>query len=329
SLARIFSVVGLLSRRLALHGDLGGLLLASGALTIPSLGQEFGALACQYPRLRNTLLRVTEPLGGEDDATAIAAEPVEPAVPTGVGITMDQVSVSAGGHAVLADLTVCIEPGEHVAIVGASDAGKSTLAGLVLGWNRPTAGEFAVDGRPIDNAALARLRRSTVWISPEVHLWNRTLLDNLQYGAAGGAAAIGEVLDAAELIPLVEHLPDGMQTALGESGRLLSGGEGQRVRSGPGLHRSNTRLVVLDARFRGLERPRRQRFLAAARSRWARATVLNITHDIEDTVSFDRVLVMDGGRVVENGSPQELAHCASSHYRELLDAARAVSEQVW
>jgi len=328
--ASLFVVVALLFRRFAVHGDLGGLLLVYWALSIPALGQEFATLACQYPRLRNTLLRVTEPLGAAEEEDARDDAGTGAAVPTtGVAITMDQVGVSAGGHAVLDDLNVCIAPGEHIAMVGVSGAGKSSFAGLLLGWQRPTTGEFTVEGRSIADATLAGLRRSTVWISPEVHLWNRSLLDNLQYGATDESVAMGELLDKAALIPLVEKLPDGMQTPLGESGRRLSAGEGQRVRFGRGLHRSQARLVVLDEAFRGLERPRRQRFLAVARSRWAHATLVHITHDIEDTLGFDRVLVMGGGRIVEDGSPQELASHAGSRYRELLDAAESVSERVW
>jgi ABC-type bacteriocin/lantibiotic exporter with double-glycine peptidase domain len=324
--ASLFVVIAMLFRRFAVHGDVGGLLLVYWALSIPTLGQEFALLACQYPRLRNTLLRVTEPLGAAEDPGA--DDDTRTTELGGVAITMDQVSVSAGGHPVLADLDLCIAPGEHVAIVGTSGAGKSSLAGLLLGWNRSTTGVCAVDGRPIDGAALTRLRRSTVWISPEVHLWNRTLLDNLQYGGTDDAA-MGDVLDTAALIPLVEKLPDGLQTALGESGRLLSGGEGQRVRFGRGLCRSQARLVVLDEAFRGLERARRQRFLAVARRRWAHATVLNITHDIEDTLTFDRVLVIDAGRIVEDGAPQELFRRAGSRYRELLNAAESISDRVW
>jgi ABC-type bacteriocin/lantibiotic exporter with double-glycine peptidase domain len=332
--ATLFAVIVLLFRRFAIHGDLGGLLLVYWALSIPTLGQELATLACQYPRLRNTLLRVTEPLGAageaveEDEDNLGADHAMATTATTGVAITMDHVSVSAGGHVVLADLNIRIAPGEHVAIVGTSGAGKSSLAGLVLGWHRSTTGEVAVDGRAIDSAALARLRRSTAWISPEVHLWNRSLLENIQYSATDDATAMAEVLDMAALIPLVETLPDGLQTPLGESGRRLSGGEGQRVRFGRGLHRSQVRLVVLDEAFRGLECARRLRFLAVARRRWAHATLLNITHDIEQTLAFDRVLVMDGGRIVEDGSPQELSR-ARSRYRELLDAAKSVSDNVW
>jgi ABC-type bacteriocin/lantibiotic exporter with double-glycine peptidase domain len=68
--------------------------------------------------------------------------------------------------------------------LGAAGAGKSSLAGLLLGWHRPVAGEVRIDGEPLNSAALARLRRSTVWVSPQVHLWNRSLFDNLEYGAS-------------------------------------------------------------------------------------------------------------------------------------------------
>jgi ATP-binding cassette subfamily B protein len=162
-----------------------------------------------------------------------------------------------------------------------------------------------------------------------VQLWNRSLLDNLRYGVGDDGAAAGAVLEAAELIPVIEKLPGGMQTTLGEGGRLLSGGEGQRVRFGRGLQRPGVRLAILDEAFRGLERGRRHMLLDSARHRWAHATLLNITHDINDTRNFDRVLVMDGGRIVEDGSPKELSRHAGSRYRALLDAEQSVRERVW
>jgi ABC-type multidrug transport system fused ATPase/permease subunit len=323
----LLMVIWLLFARFAVHADAGGLLLVYWALSIPALGQELATLACQYPRLRNTLLRVTEPLGAREEAIDHGPSSALPA--HGAAITMNHVSVSTGGHARIEDLTFRIWPGEHVAIVGTSGAGKSSLAGLLLGWNTPTGGELRVDGRTLDAGGLAQLRRSTAWLSPEVQLWNRSLFDNLQYGVSDGGAAAGTVLEAAELIPVIEKLPDGMQTTLGESGRLLSGGEGQRVRFGRGLQRSGVRLAILDEAFRGLERGNRRMLLDTARHRWAHATLLNITHDISDTRTFDRVLVMDGGRIVEDGSPKELSRHAGSRYRALLDAEELVRERVW
>src|SRR5262249_27519822 len=158
------------------------------------------ALTCQYPRLRNTLLRVTEPLGAADNEDATAEDQRTLAAGPGVAIAMDNVGVSVGSHPLLADLNLSIAPGQHVAIVGTSGSGKSSLAGLLLGWNRPTSGELTMDGGSLDATTLATLRRDTVWISPEVHLWNRSLLDNILYGATDGAVAMSDVLDAAALI---------------------------------------------------------------------------------------------------------------------------------
>jgi ABC-type multidrug transport system fused ATPase/permease subunit len=248
---------------------------------------------------------------------------------------MDVVTVRMAGHTILEDVTVRLEPGEHVAVVGTSGAGKSSLAGVLLGWYRPASGEVRVDGEALTAATQARLRTETVWLAPQVHLWNRSLFDNLEYGNAtrdshsGSPVSVDAVLEEAELTGVVEKLPAGMQTPLGESGRLLSGGEGQRVRFGRGLRRSGIRLAVLDEAFRGLERGRRRTLLETARRRWKDATMLHITHDVGETWSFGRVLVVDRGRVIEDGSPRELYRRADSRYRALVDAEDSVRESVW
>jgi ATP-binding cassette subfamily B protein len=242
---------------------------------------------------------------------------------------MERVVMTASGHSVLHDIHLHIEPGEHIAVIGMSGAGKSSLAGLLLGWNKPTRGELRVDGEKLERAALARLRASTVWVSPQVQLWNQPLFDNLRYGAEENAAAIGAVLDEAELTTVIEKLPLGMQTPLGESGRLLSDGEAQRVRFGRALCRPAVRLAILDEAFRGLERGRRRMLLESARRRWKNATLLNITHDVGETLTFARVLVMDGGRIVEDGSPEELYRRAGSRYRALLEAEETARDCVW
>jgi len=138
-----------------------------------------------------------------------------------------------------------------------------------------------------------------------------------------------EVLAEAELIGVIEKHPAGMQTSLGESGRLLSGGEGQRVRFGRGLQRGNVRLAILDEAFRGLERGRRRTLIETARRRWKEATLLHITHDVGESWDFARVLVIESGRVIEDGSPQELYSAPMSRYRALVDAGDSAREQVW
>ena len=240
------------------------------------------------------------------------------------------VRVVAYGFTVLEDVDLAIPAGSHVAIVGPSGAGKSSLVGLFLGWHRPAAGSIRVDGQLLDSARLDVVRRETAWVDPAVHLWNRTLLDNLRYGHAGGAPdAIGEVLGAADLLGLVESLPAGLQTVLGEGGALVSGGEGQRVRLGRAMLHAHPRLIILDEAFRGLDRGKRHALLAEVRRRWSQATLLCITHDVGETADFERVLVVQDGRVVEDGHPDELAARPGSRYQALLTAEDQVQRQLW
>jgi ABC-type transport system involved in cytochrome bd biosynthesis fused ATPase/permease subunit len=217
-----------------------------------------------------------------------------------------------------------------VAIVGPSGAGKSSLVGLLLGWHRAASGQVCVDGVPLDGPRLAQLRQESAWVDPAIQLWNRSLLENLRYGAHGNhTTPLAAVLQQAELRSVLEKLPDGLQTALGEGGGLLSGGEGQRVRLGRALLRPGVRLVILDEPFRGLDHQQRQELLARARCLWQAATLLCITHDVSATQAFERVLVVEGGQLVEDGAPAVLAAQPCSRYRTLLDAEAMVRERLW
>jgi len=213
--------------------------------------------------------------------------------------------------------------------VGASGAGKSSLLGLLLGWHRPAEGQVRVDGAPLDGARLEALRRRTVWVDPAVYLWNRSLAANLAFGLATTPEGLVEVLRDADLDEVVRRLPGGAETPLGEAGGLLSGGEGQRVRFGRGLLRPEPALVLLDEPFRGLDREQRRQLLARARGRWPAATLLCVTHDIAETESFPRVLVIADGQVVEDGDPAVLRAEADSRYAALLDAERRVRTASW
>ena len=167
-------------------------------------------------------------------------------------------------------------------------------------------------------------------MDPAVQLWNRSFLDNLRYGSGTDAPeTLGTVLSAADLRSVLERLPDGLQTRLGEGGGLVSGGEGQRVRLGRAMLRADARLVILDEPFRGLDRDKRRALLARARTLWADATLVCITHDVGETAGFPRVLVVDGGRVVEDAAPEALAADPGSRYSALLAAEHTVREGLW
>jgi ATP-binding cassette subfamily B protein len=136
-------------------------------------------------------------------------------------------------------------------------------------------------------------------------------------------------LEQSNLRQLLEQLPEGLQTDLGESGGLVSGGEGQRVRLGRALLKRGVRLALLDEPFRGLDRHQRRELLARARRHWDRTTLLCVTHDVGETMAFPRVLVIENGRIVEDGNPEELARQANSRYRALVEAEERVREGSW
>jgi len=137
------------------------------------------------------------------------------------------------------------------------------------------------------------------------------------------------VIETAELQRVLERLPEGFETRLGEGGGLVSGGEGQRVRLGRALLRAETRLAILDEPFRGLDREQRRELLQRVRRLWREVTLLCITHDVSETRAFDRVLVVEGGKIVEDGHPDALAGQPASRYRALLDAERNVQLSGW
>ena len=110
---------------------------------------------------------------------------------------------------------------------------------------------------------------------------------------------------------------------------MTSGGEGQRVRFGRALLRDPVRLAILDEPFRGLDGDKRHELLARAREVWRDATLICVTHDIDDTLSFERVIVLDAGRVVEDGKPSVLCNEPDSAYAALLAAERAVKADLW
>jgi ATP-binding cassette subfamily B protein len=311
------------------HAPAGFLLLIYWALSIPLLGRQLASIVWSFPVLRNTVLRFLEPLGCPEEPIGTSA----PATTSrGVKIALDDVTVIAGGHVILDRVRVRVAPGEHVAIVGRSGAGKSSLVGLLLGWHRAAAGRVMVDDAALEAERLTQLRETTAWIDPQVHLFHATMFDNLRYGNSDGAERRvgGAIADPyVGLLTVLHRLPVGLQTPLGEGGAFVSAGEGQRVRIGRACARAGVRLALLDEPARGLDRADRGRLLAWARRQFAGATLLVVSHDVQETLAFDRVLVVEHGRIVEDGVPRELADRSGSRYRALLDEEQRVHRDLW
>lgn len=319
------------------------LLLLYWALSIPILARQLTELALRYPRIRSTAVRILEPLNVAGDAGPVTSTGVRNAAPHGrtssfgggvnssggVDLDLRNVSVSAAGSTILKSVNLRIAPGTHVAVVGRSGAGKSSIMGLLLGWHKASEGEVRVDGEVLDTERLEELRAETAWVDPTVQLWNQPLIDNIGCGIARPPGhPMSWYIEQAELTSVLHTLPDGMQTLLGEGGSLVSGGQGQRIRIARAMLRGSARLVLLDEAFRGLDREVRNRLLQRCRSLWINATLLCITHDITQSLEFSRVLVVDDGAIVEDGDPVQLSRDEGSIFRRLLDAETEVRKEL-
>jgi ATP-binding cassette subfamily B protein len=308
----------------------GDLLLVYWTLKLPAIGHSLISLAHQYPAQRNILLRLLEPLSApEEPRSAAASSPPATRRSGAVRIEITDGHVVASGHRILSGVDLTIRPGEHVAVVGPSGAGKSSLLGLLLGWHRLASGRITVDGADLTAVELEALRPRTAWVDPGIQLWNRPFLDNLAFSnPQASLARVGVVIEAAHLRGVLQRLPGGLQAPLGEGGAAISGGEGQRLRLGRALMQSRPDLVLLDEPFRGMDRMQRGQLLADVRHYWGAATLLCVSHDIEETLAFDRVLVVEDGSIVEDGRPSVLAD-TTSRYRNLLDAETRARDALW
>ncbi|HYI40252.1 MAG TPA: ATP-binding cassette domain-containing protein [Allosphingosinicella sp.] len=311
------------------------LLLVYWTLKLPALGGQIARLIHQYPAQRNVLSRLLEPLSAPEDLELTDAERAVIATrktrggAAAIALEFHGGSVLAAGHTILQSVDLSIAPGEHVAIVGVSGAGKSSLLGVLLGWHRLATGHLMIDGKRAQGSDVEAMRHETAWVDPAIQIWNRSLLDNLTYASDEDAAlSVGDVIAAARLRGVTQKLPQGLQTLLGEGGGLLSGGEGQRVRLARALLSPTTRLALLDEPFRGMDRTQRRALLAEARQWWSSVTLLCVTHDVAETLAFDRVLVIEDGRIIEDGAPGSLM-ARQSRYRDLVDAEALVGESIW
>ncbi len=190
-------------------------------------------------------------------------------------------------------------------------------------------GQLLVNDLSLLGANQHTLRQLTAWVDPAIQLRNRPSLDNLIYSSKDdGFDNIAMVIDVASLRGVFQKLPLGLQTYLGEGGSLLSSGEGQRARLARALLQTDVQLVLLDEPFRGMDRGQRNHLLNETRTWWwSNATLLCVTHDVAETLSFNQVVVEDG-QIIEDGEPGQLA-VQDSRYRDLLDAEKLVRQQLW
>ncbi|KAF0106301.1 MAG: ATP-binding cassette subfamily C bacterial CydD [Anaerolineaceae bacterium] len=232
----------------------------------------------------------------------------EPANLSTCNITFSNVSYSYRTRDLpaLDDVSFDLPHGQMTALVGASGAGKSTVASLLLRFIEPEAGEIRVDGAPLSGISPADWRRRLAWVPQNPYLFNDTLAANLRL--AKPDASIGDMLHAcrrAGLDDFIAALPDGLETVVGERGARLSGGQAQRLALARAFLR-DAPFLILDEPTSSLDPALESRLHAAVRDLMAGRTTLVIAHRLATIAKANQIIVLDSGRVAETGTHTSL-----------------------
>lgn len=213
----------------------------------------------------------------------------------------------APGTPALQDVTLDIAHGERVAIAGRSGSGKTTLVNLVLGFLQPQEGQVLIDGRDVTAIPYDSLRRGVALTAQEVFLFEGSIRENILDGNPGAPEpALTRAAEAAQVMAFAAGLPEGLDTQVGPNGALLSGGQRQRVTIARALIKDSP-VLILDEATAALDGEGERAVMAGLLDQPRDRTVLCVSHRFSTIRDFDRVIVLDAGRVVEDGPVAEVA----------------------
>ncbi|MEQ3364055.1 thiol reductant ABC exporter subunit CydC [Raoultibacter massiliensis] len=277
------------------------------------------AAATEASAYRDSVVRLNA-LPVEKQTGAAAPEPAE-----SLDIVIENLAFRYPGTEkdVLDSVTLSVKHGERLAILGKSGSGKSTLTSLIRGDLVPSSGSVALGGVPAHLLGDAMARYIGV-IQQQTYLFNRTLRENLQIGRGDASdAEIWDVLDKVGLKPMVERLPEGLDTLVDEAGMRFSGGERHRIALARVLLQ-NVPIIMLDEPTVGLDPATEKALLETFFETTRDKTLIMVTHHLQGVAMMDRVVFVEDGKLALSGSPAELEE-KSSRYRQLLAFDRGIA----
>ena len=270
-----------------------------------------------YREIREALINIERLFGLLQAPVRVVDAAEAPALQVGGG----QVRFGNVGFAYQADrpilqgVSITIPAGQTLAVVGPSGAGKSTLARLLFRFYDVDAGAISIDGQDIRSVSQQSLRQHIGVVPQDTVLFNDTIGYNIAYGKPGASEAdIWEALRMAQLEDFVKRLPEGLETQVGERGLKLSGGEKQRIAIARVLLK-NPPILILDEATASLDTHSERRILDALNLVAQRRTTLAIAHRLSTIIHAEQILVLDQGRVVEQGNHQQLLAAGGAYAR--------------
>lgn len=299
---------------------------------IPAINAPVRLFFMQYVALADIRLR----LQGLLDYVSLSLEPgarpglLQPETLRGGAIEFRDVSVHGERGPLLNRVSFTVAPGEHLSIVGPSGAGKSTLLKLLARLQEPTSGEIRLGGTTLSGIDAAHLRRRIGYMTQEGYLFHDSLWHNLTYlKPDADAASVERWIGALGADDIVVSLPEGYATPLGDKGAVLSGGQRQLVSLARTMLKQPD-LLLLDEVTSALDEASEARVYAAldAHARSERITRISVTHRLRAAAHADRILVLDGGTVVQHGTHEQLLLDSSGLYARLWHSEQLESRMM-
>lgn len=238
-------------------------------------------------------------------------------------IRFESVTFAHGETTVLHDLSFTVGAGQTVALVGPTGAGKTSVIALITRSYDPQGGRVLIDGVEARQLPLAELRRAIGYVPQDIFLFSDTIRNNIALARPGiTEAEIQQACDVAQLTEAIVDMPQGLDTLLGERGINLSGGQKQRLTLARAIAR-DPKILILDDALSSVDTHTEERILQGLKQVMARRTSLLVSHRVSTVRHADKILVLDGGRLAESGSHDELIALgglyAAMYQRQLLE----------